>query len=129
MNGVEFLLDTNIVIGLLKRDAIAVQSLEAANAPVLRCAISQISRMELLGYPSITSYEIENIQKLLQIITVVLVDDEVESSAIAFRRLGGVKLPDAIVAGTAIAKKLKLLTLDLSLREALNRNGFNRHIA
>ena len=39
----------------------------------------------------------------------------VEEQAIRLRRSSGLKLPDAIIAATSIAKKLELLTLDADL--------------
>lgn len=49
MNGIEWLLDTNIVLGLLKGQAAAVALAEAQNLELARAAVSQVTRMELLG--------------------------------------------------------------------------------
>lgn len=56
MSGAKLLLDTNIVIGLLKGYDPAVQLVSATGLHLAQAAVSQITRMELLGYPGITLY-------------------------------------------------------------------------
>jgi predicted nucleic acid-binding protein len=51
MSGVEFLLDTNMVIGLFKGHMPAVTLAEQSGLALYETALSQITRMELLGYP------------------------------------------------------------------------------
>jgi len=53
MSGTEYLLDTNIVIGLLKADAAVLAVLEEYPEALEHCAVSQITRMELLGFPGL----------------------------------------------------------------------------
>ena len=57
MSGVEFLLDTNIVIGLLKGHEPAVSVAEASHLDLGKAAISQITRMELLSFSSLSERE------------------------------------------------------------------------
>lgn len=54
MNGIKSLLDTNLVIGLLKGHAPAITLAEQAGLTLAQAGISQITRMELLGYPRLT---------------------------------------------------------------------------
>ena len=49
MTGIEFLLDTNMVIGLLKGYGPAVTLAEQSGLVLEKAAVSQITRMELLG--------------------------------------------------------------------------------
>lgn len=49
-----------------------------------------------------------------------MLDAAVESQTIALRRQRKIKLPDAIIAATAISRGLKLLTLDKTLLTTLN---------
>ncbi len=51
MNEIKFLLDTNIVIGLLKQ---GLSILPNQNITFANSAISQITRIELLSFPRIT---------------------------------------------------------------------------
>ena len=123
MSGTEFLLDTNIVIGLLKGQAQAVALAERAGLALDRAAVSQITRMELLGFPKLTDAEDQDIRGLLALCQVRLLDEQVEAEAIRLRRSGGFKLPDAIIAATAICGNLRLLTLDEGMVEGLRRLG------
>ena len=54
MTGIKFLLDTNIVIGLLKEYEPAINLVEEIGVVLEKSAVSQITRMELLGHPKIT---------------------------------------------------------------------------
>jgi len=47
MNGLEFLLDTNILIGLLSRNEAVASLLTAREINITECAFSAITRMEL----------------------------------------------------------------------------------
>ena len=117
MSGAKLLLDTNIVIGLLKGYEPAVQLVNSTGLHLAQAAVSQITRMELLGYPGITPVEEHAIQILLQATTCIVIDQDVEAQTIALRRKHNIKLPDAIIAATALAKNLRLITLDKALLE------------
>jgi predicted nucleic acid-binding protein len=115
MSGIKYLLDTNCILGLLKAtpevlDLVAQRTLLASE-----CAYSAITRMELLGYPGITAAEEQLIVDRLSKFTYRAITIEVEDGAIALRRARKVKLPDAIVAATAIHHGLELLTFDIAL--------------
>lgn len=110
MSGAEYLLDTNVVIGLLKQSEAATTLVEALDFD--RISVSQITRMELLGYPGLPDQEEQKIQAFLKSCPVLLMDESVEQRAIQLRRSGNCKLPDAIIAATAQVHRLKLLTLD-----------------
>lgn len=114
MSGIKFLLDTNIVIGLLKCHPGALALAEQANLQLSVAAVSQITRMELLGFPRLTVEEETQIRHFLSACQVCLIDETVEAEAIRLRRTGSFKLPDAIVAATTLTHRLKLLTLDPS---------------
>lgn len=119
MSGVEFLLDTNVVIGLLKGYEPAVSIAEASRMDLGRAAISQITRMELLSFSSLSEQEESEIRAFIGCCRVLMLDEVVEARAIQLRRSGALKLPDAIVASTAIVHSLKLLTLDQRLSASL----------
>ena len=121
MSGAKLLLDTNIVIGLLKGYEPAVQLVNATGLHLAQAAVSQITRMELLGYPGITPIEEQAIQTLVRATTCIVIDEEVERQTIALRRKLSIKLPDAIIAATALTKNLRLITLDKALLETLQR--------
>jgi len=119
MSGLEFLLDTNVVIGHLAGQAAARTLIQEKNAALGQCAISQITRMELLSFPSLTADAQSQIEEFLSAMTVILLDDRIEAEAIAFRRRTLLKLPDSIIAATAKVHELALLTLDERLLRAV----------
>jgi len=117
MSGINWLLDTNIVIGLLKQQPTAIALAESQNIELNQSAVSQITRMELLGFPSLADEEERAILEFLQHCQVLFIDEVIERAAIRLRRAGLCKLPDAIIAATAQVHQLKLLTLDERLEK------------
>jgi predicted nucleic acid-binding protein len=113
MNGIKYLPDTNIIIGLLKGRTEAVKILEGIN--ITECAYSAVTRMELLSFHGITTEEETAIQKLLERMTHLSITSAIEDAAIKIRRKHRLKLPDAIIAATAKIHGLTLLTLDKAL--------------
>jgi predicted nucleic acid-binding protein len=113
MNGLSYLLDTNTIIGLLKGNDEAISILSGINLPA--CGFSAITRMELLSYPDLTMDEEQAIHRLLDRMTHLAISPLIEDLTIQFRHQHRVKLPDAIIAATATAHGIKLLTLDKKL--------------
>ncbi len=125
MSGTKYLLDTNMVIGLLKGHAPAIAL--AAQAGLTEndtIAVSQITRMELLGFPQLTDAEDGVIRSFLATGHVYLLDEHIEKQAISLRRSSAFKLPDAIVAATAISAGLRLLTLDKGMAQGMEKLGY-----
>ena len=77
--------------------------------------------MELLGFPDITFDEQQLIEHCLADLTHLAVTTSVENQAIDLRRSRKVKLPDAIIAATALVHGLELLTLDAALHSLVTR--------
>jgi predicted nucleic acid-binding protein len=125
MSGIKYLLDTNVVIGLLKGHVPAIALAEQSALSLNQAAVSQITRMELLGYPKLTDEEDRGIRIFLAACQVRLLDERIETEAIRLRRSGVFKLPDAIVAATAITGGLRLLTLDQGMVQGLQRLGYD----
>jgi predicted nucleic acid-binding protein len=121
MSGIEYLLDTNVVLGLLKGHPPAVALVQRSGMSLQRSAVSQITRMELLGFPGLQAEEEAVISAFLQTCHVSLLDTSVEKVAIALRRRAGLKLPDSIVAATALTHGWQLLTLDEKLADRWNK--------
>jgi predicted nucleic acid-binding protein len=82
---------------------------------IKECGYSAITRMELLSFPGITSDEEAAIKSLLDRMAYFALTTDIENGAIEFRRQHKTKLPDAVIAATAIKSKLELLTLDKGL--------------
>jgi len=80
--------------------------------------ISVITRMELLSYHGITDSEKHEILNFLDGVTVIPLFDKIEESAITFRQQTKLKLPDSIIAATAIVVGAKVVTSDPHLLKA-----------
>lgn len=98
-------LDTNIVLSLLGGEL-------AEPLPVSLYFVSIITEIELLSYPSLSSSEESAIRAFLRDIHVVDMDTDIKEHAIRLRRYHGMKLPDAIIAATALSLDGALLTND-----------------
>ena len=68
--------------------------------------------MELLSFPAITVEEEKSIRDFLKLCEVVSIDEDICEKTIAVRKNYSIKLPDSIIAATAIIKKLPLITAD-----------------
>lgn len=123
MNGIKFLLDTNFVLGLLKATPEVVEKVSQMVILASSCGYSSVTRMELLGYPNITSDEERLIADRLSKFTYLPITIEIENLAIALRRTRRVKLPDALVASTAIHHGLELMTLDKALLSLVSQTA------
>jgi predicted nucleic acid-binding protein len=119
VNGINYLLDTNFILGLLKSTPEAMALIEDRNMNVQQCAYSAISRMELLGYSAITNAEESLIQDKLMRLTYLPITSMVENVAIRLRRTRRVKLPDAIIVATALEAGVELITFDYQLQSLM----------
>lgn len=115
MSGTNSLLDTNIIIGIVKGNDEILAVLRNRAIEIDNCAYSFISRIELLGYPKITNAEIKDIQNILAAMTYLPMTQLVEDMAIQIRRQYKLKIPDAIIAAMAKVNNLDLITLDQQL--------------
>jgi hypothetical protein len=77
--------------------------------------VSVISEMELLSYPSLDNAALAQIRSFLSEVTVVELTEEIRDLAIGLRRQHTLKLPDAIVAATALSLQAQLVTNDTKL--------------
>jgi predicted nucleic acid-binding protein len=115
MSGTEILvLDTNAVIKILDNKE---KSPLLDNAfPDSERVVSVITQIELLGYPDITEEAEELIRSFLDDIPIISLDISIVETAIQIRRSKpSVKLPDAVIAATAIEFDAILVTNDNDL--------------
>jgi predicted nucleic acid-binding protein len=111
----KYLLDTCFLIGLQQRNPEALRLLEEFPLELAECAYSVITRVELLSFPSLSGEDELTVRALLSAMRALPLSGPVEDEAIRIRRQRRVKLPDALILGTARAHGLKLLTLDRHL--------------
>ncbi len=115
MSGIKFLLDTNIVIGLVKDEEQVLSIFQSRGIVLEECAYSFVTRIELLSFSTITEPEIQSISGLLEEMLHISTSLRIEDAAINIRRRYKLKTPDAIISATAKVINLELLTLDRQL--------------
>ena len=111
MNGKRYLLDTNTVIQLLAGNPSLRKMVEGSDF----LAISVISKLEFLSYPDLTEDEKIAFYELLEDLTVfdlTASDDALIQEAVTMRVDGGMKLPDAVIAATALVNDCAVITND-----------------
>ncbi len=113
MSGSNFLVDTNFLIYLLNgRNAVT---------PYLNnnFFMSEITEMEMLGVKGLTS-EIYKIRTaLIENCYLVTFNSDIKEIAIRIKQKTNVKLPDAIVAASAMYMSLPLVTADKSFSKVV----------
>ncbi|MDR1838925.1 MAG: PIN domain-containing protein [Treponema sp.] len=118
-----FVLDTNAVIFLTTRGNIIPASIEDKlnKADVF---ISVITEIELLSKAALPPNEEENLRAFFSDrISIIDITDSIKRETITLRRSVKLKLPDCIVAATAIVLDSVLLTADKELL-SLDWHGF-----
>jgi len=106
MNGDKFLIDTNIIIYLTQGKLRINDFAEKEDF----LYISSITYMETLGYPFQNQDEEKAINKFCNKFERIFLTKEIEAQTIHIRKSIKIKLPDAIIAATAIVYNLKLVT-------------------
>lgn len=69
MNGIKYLLDANIIIGMYQHHALVLEMVQTKRIAINECAYSSIIQMELLSIPNITKVEAQAFNALLLLMT------------------------------------------------------------
>jgi hypothetical protein len=107
MSGNKIFIDTNIAIYLLNGDTSLAEILNQK-----RLYLSFITQLELLGYPDLSKQQEQQIEYMLENCVIIDINNEIKQEVIKLRRKCTIKLPDCIVAATAIYMDLPLITSD-----------------
>jgi predicted nucleic acid-binding protein len=104
--GQKYLLDTNVVLDFMGRKlpekATALLSIIIDD----QINLSAINKMELLGFKLVE----QNLVAFVSFAELYYIDDEVIDQTITLRKQYRIKLPDAIIAATAIVNNLILIS-------------------
>jgi|SRR3989304_5541185 len=105
--GKEYLIDTNSVIDYLDN-----KLPEKANVLIdgIDSKISVITRMELLAWPGASEQQIFILNEFINASEVFALEEPVILKAIEIRKAHKTKLPDAIIAATALVNELTIIT-------------------
>jgi len=106
-----YTLDTNAIIYYLQDDPRAVPILQGIlDDPAIPVYISAVTEAELFSFPSLTDDEAQRIENILRTVFVIPLDSQIARAAANIRRTYRVKLPDSVVAATALFTGSTLLT-------------------
>ncbi len=100
------LLDSNIIIYAAQADQAALRQFIAEHAPV----VSVVSYIEVLGYHGLSEADRSFLEQFFQATEILPLSDPVVQRAIWLRQQRKMTLGDAIIAGTALAYELTLIT-------------------
>jgi predicted nucleic acid-binding protein len=84
--------------------------------------ISIITEMELLSYKNITSKERQQIKNFLADFIIANITEAIKEKAIEIKKRSHLKLPDSIIAATAITLGLPLVTSDRQFKTITDLN-------
>ena len=115
MNGIRILCDTNPLIYLLDGNRDVAQFLD--NKQIY---LSVITELEMFGKPNLSVQNIQIIDTLISVCVVIDINKEIRQLYREIKQNHTIKLPDAIVAATAIYLDMPLLTYDRGFRNISN---------
>ncbi|MBO7496934.1 MAG: type II toxin-antitoxin system VapC family toxin [Salinivirgaceae bacterium] len=111
MSGIEFIADTNTLLYIINKYPCVQPFLD------MRTGISVITEMELLSFSKITTADDIVLRNLISKCAVISLNKPIKERTILLRRKYGTKLPDSIVAATAIECELPLVTADKGFKK------------
>ena len=106
MSGIDFLADTNFIIHLNEGNPLVKPFLD------FNFGVSYISEIELLGAFSISKVKKVQVQNILDDCRIFEMTNEIKIVCIKIRQQYKLKVPDAIIAATAIVYKIPLISSD-----------------
>lgn len=123
--GLTYLWDTNTAIYYLQQQfpPSAEEFIDATLKEADRPAISVITEIELLCWKTLKEEDISVLRDFIRDSVVLELEKEIKQRTVEIRKTNKIKLPDAIIAATALTYDLVLLTrnvLDFQSIKGLN---------
>lgn len=106
----KYLIDTNIFIYFFNNDKIIVEYFNSIKENQEEIFYSFITKIELMGFRDITKQIKSEIQSVLNEFIKIDFNDTIEKKIIEIREKKKIKIPDAIIAASAIVNELTLVT-------------------
>ncbi len=106
-----FLMDSNVVIDYFGNNLTGNAVSFIDNLPAV---ISVITRIEILGWYNATPEQLSKLQNFVQQSLVYALTETIIQKNILLRQAHRIKLPDAIVAATALTKNKTLVTRNVN---------------
>ena len=108
-----YTLDTNAILYYLKDDSDTVSLLREIFAHDTPLYVSAITELELFAYPSLDAAEEALIEEVLTTISIIPVDSHIARLASFVRRQYRLKVPDSVIAATAMFAGRTLVTRNI----------------
>ncbi len=106
----KYLIDTNVAIEYIG-EVLPEKALAMLDGIIDgQFFISVINKIELLGFADITENEELKFQELINASDILDLDEDIVNSTIEIRKKLKIKLPDAVIAATAIVNQLTIIT-------------------
>ena|SRR6184192_2730331 len=113
--GVKYLWDTNTVIYYLQKHFTEVQEKLIDNViNEFQPAISVITEIELLCWKTATDSDLVILQSFIADCVVFGLEQDIKLETIDIRKRSRLKLPDAVIAATALVNRLTLISRNTS---------------
>lgn len=111
MNGSKFLVDTNVLLYVITGNSAVFDYINE------EFYISEITEIELLGNKGITDLQLRYRSEIIDNCTVVSLSEYIKRITIQLKQSYKLKIPDAIIAATAIYLNIPLLTADKDFKK------------
>ncbi len=108
--GINFLIDTNIIIYILKKELPEDKILEIVHIIDNSFKISAISVVETLGWHKLNKQDRIIAEEFLKQAEIIDINEKIIELAVKIRQNNKIKTPDSIIAATAINNNLTLMT-------------------
>ena len=104
-----YLVDTNLWIYAAAKDSVAISFFDLMNEADWT-GYSSITKIEVLGYPGLKGNEEHSLRSFMGCFNEVPVTPDIVEQAITLRQGHKMRIPDAIIAGSALVMKAVLVT-------------------
>jgi predicted nucleic acid-binding protein len=111
MSGNNYLLDTNILVYALKGISSVVPYFEE------NCFVSVVTEIEIIGVEGLSRKELSVRQSAVDYCTIIPLTTVIKNEAIRLKQQFKIKLPDAVIAATALVEGYTLITADKGFKK------------
>jgi len=118
MNGNNIIADTSLLINFFNGVAASKRFIEDRTL-----FVSVITEIELLSFPNLTAVGKKLIKSFLEECIIIDLEEEIKEITIELKTKNKLKLPDAIIAATAIRFDLPLFTMDKDFKKITGLNS------